>query len=137
MNTETETKLITAMQQDLIETRNSMVDDQIAVLTGKKVHHLPQPKSLKEVFADIDSNDLEHQTHVYKHLLHVEGQTVIEQLRHRADMMRRRADEFNSMADSYEIAIDTAARQTGSVSDTHQSILNLLAEHAHIKPQRI
>lgn len=110
-------------------TRNELRDGYKA-LVGE------EPKGFNKLLIEIDKTDVDHQTNTYCQLIVVEGQTAVDQLRHRADMMRRRADEFDEMADKFQSAVDKIIKDTGSVSDTHQAILNLLSEHAHIKPTR-
>lgn len=132
-----ETPVFLAPKTDSHATLEDILDHATSRMqSSTSIHHLPQPKALREVFEAIDKTDVEHQTQDYCRLIVLEGQTAVDQLRHRADMMRRRADEFDMMADSYQKAIDDIVRQTGSVNDTHQAILNLLSEHAHIKPVR-
>lgn len=90
----------------------------------------------EDILKEIDKTDLDHQTNTYSQLVVTESISAVDLLRHRADMMRRRADEFDEMADKFQSAVDKIVKDTGSVNDTHQAILNLLSEHAHIKPTR-
>lgn len=101
-------------------------------------HHIKAPqRTIAEMTAAVDRDDLGTQTANYRDILHMEYSICADQLRHRADMMRRRANEFEEIADHMEKIVTDLNNKVTDAAKVHQDTLKILADHAHIRPTRV
>jgi hypothetical protein len=101
------------------------------------LEQIMEPVSMSDVVGKLSKDDLQLQSAGYNQLMTLEGKVLIDQLRHRADMMRRRAHEFDTMADNIEKTIPTLAHHVDTFSSMYEETLTILAAHAHIKPTKV
>lgn len=114
-----------------IPTMDSELEDGITELV-----HKPRA-SMVEVISNLQETDIHTQAHKYRTMMHQEAEDLVNQLRHRADMMRIRAEEFDVIADNLEKFSRELGGKVNTFSETFDNTKDILQAHAHINPTKV